>query len=67
MVHESAREITFERGEATLNRGAAASYNMEKLWTKNFEMTAEIERFTVGRDRDMDLYLARYDVLGSMA
>lgn len=30
-------------------------------------MTAEIERFTVGRDREMDLYLAKYDVLGSMA
>ncbi len=38
-----------------------------KLWEKNFEVNAEIERFTVGRDRDMDLYLARYDVLGSMA
>jgi len=30
-------------------------------------MTDEIERFTVGKDREMDLYLARYDVLGSMA
>ncbi len=30
-------------------------------------MTAEIEKFTVGRDREMDLYLAKYDVLGSMA
>lgn len=30
-------------------------------------MTAEIERFTVGRDREMDLYLAKHDVLGSMA
>ena len=30
-------------------------------------MNKEIERFTVGRDREMDLYLARYDVLGSMA
>ena len=38
-----------------------------KLWEKNFEVNTEIERFTVGRDRDMDLYLARYDVLGSMA
>ena len=27
----------------------------------------EIERFTVGRDREMDMYLAKYDVLGSMA
>ncbi len=30
-------------------------------------MTDEIEKFTVGRDREMDLYLAKYDVLGSMA
>lgn len=30
-------------------------------------MTDEIERFTVGKDRKMDLYLAKYDVLGSMA
>ena len=30
-------------------------------------MTDEIEKFTIGRDREMDLYLAKYDVLGSMA
>lgn len=38
-----------------------------KLWEKNYEINHEIERFTVGRDRKMDLYLAKYDVLGSMA
>lgn len=38
-----------------------------KLWEKNFEVNKEIERFTVGRDREMDMYLAKYDVLGSMA
>lgn len=38
-----------------------------KLWEKNFEVNKEIERFTVGRDREMDAYLAKYDVLGSMA
>lgn len=38
-----------------------------KLWEKNFEINKEIERFTVGRDRELDLYLAKYDVLGSMA
>ena len=38
-----------------------------KLWEKDFQMTDEIERFTVGRDREMDLYLAPFDVLGSMA
>ena len=30
-------------------------------------MTQEIEKFTIGRDREMDLYLAKYDVIGSMA
>ena len=38
-----------------------------KLWEKNFEINKEIEQFTVGRDRELDLYLAKYDVLGSMA
>ena len=38
-----------------------------KLWEKDFQINSEIERFTVGRDREMDLYLAPYDVLGSMA
>ena len=38
-----------------------------KLWEKDFEADKEIERFTVGRDRELDLYLAKYDVLGSMA
>ena len=38
-----------------------------KLLEKNFEINKEIERFTVGRDREMDMYLAKYDVLGSMA
>ncbi len=38
-----------------------------KLWEKNTEVNQEIEKFTVGRDRELDLYLARYDVLGSRA
>ncbi len=38
-----------------------------KLWEKNYSMNDRIERFTVGKDREMDLYLAKYDVLGSMA
>ncbi len=40
---------------------------VDNIWTKNVHMTDEIERFTIGRDREMDLYLAKYDVLGSMA
>lgn len=38
-----------------------------KLWEKNTQVNAKIEAFTVGRDREMDVFLARYDVLGSMA
>ena len=40
---------------------------MAKLWDKGFEINAEIERYTVGRDRELDLYLAQDDVVGSMA
>ena len=39
----------------------------QKLWEKSTQINKDIERFTVGRDREMDLYLAKYDVLGSMA
>ena len=39
----------------------------QKLWEKNVQVDQEVERFTVGKDREMDLYLAKYDVLGSMA
>ncbi|HEX8039395.1 MAG TPA: argininosuccinate lyase, partial [Chryseosolibacter sp.] len=38
-----------------------------KLWQKDKTSLKEVERFTVGRDRDMDLFLARFDVLGSLA
>jgi argininosuccinate lyase len=38
-----------------------------KLWEKDVEVNEAIDRFTVGHDREMDLYLAPYDVLGSMA
>jgi len=39
-----------------------------KLWQKETTSISEkIENFTVGRDREMDLYLAPYDVLGNIA
>ena len=38
-----------------------------KLWDKGYEINSQIESYTVGRDREMDLYLAQDDVLGSMA
>ncbi len=38
-----------------------------KLWEKSVQVTDEIDKFTVGHDRELDLYLAPYDVQGSMA
>jgi len=40
---------------------------MAKLWEKTTQVNAKIEAFTVGHDREMDLFLAKYDVLGSIA
>ena len=41
--------------------------NEMKLWEKNVKVDHEVDVFTTGKDREMDLYLAKYDVLGSMA
>jgi argininosuccinate lyase len=38
-----------------------------KLWEKGIETDKQIEKFTVGKDRELDLMLARYDVIGSLA
>ena len=38
-----------------------------KLWEKNVQVNKNVEVYTVGRDRELDIYLAPYDVLGSMA
>lgn len=38
-----------------------------KLWQKNIGSLKEVETFTVGQDRELDLFLAPYDVLGSLA
>jgi argininosuccinate lyase len=39
-----------------------------KLWQKENTVTSEkIERFTVGRDRELDVHLAEFDVLGNLA
>ena len=39
----------------------------QKLWEKNIQVDHEIEKYTVGKDREMDMYLAPFDVLGSIA
>ena len=38
-----------------------------KLWQKDVSLHEEIDKFTVGMDRELDLLLAKYDVLGSLA
>ncbi|MEM6397062.1 MAG: argininosuccinate lyase [Bacteroidota bacterium] len=38
-----------------------------KLWQKDFTNPKIVEQFTIGRDRELDLQLAKYDVLGSLA
>ena len=40
---------------------------MAKLWDKGFSVNEKIDKFTVGMDRELDLYLAPYDILGTMA
>ena len=38
-----------------------------KLWQKNIASSKEVETFTVGKDRELDMYLAPFDVLASLA
>ena len=38
-----------------------------KLWQKDKASLKEVETFTVGKDREMDMYLAAFDVVGSLA
>ena len=38
-----------------------------KLWQKDTAINKRIENFTVGKDRELDLWLAPYDILGSLA
>ena len=38
-----------------------------KLWQKDKTALVEVEKFTVGKDRNLDIYLAPFDVLGSLA
>lgn len=38
-----------------------------KIWQKNIDVNQFVENFTVGKDRELDLQMAKFDVLGSMA
>ena len=40
---------------------------MSKLWDKGWELDSKIEKFTVGKDRELDLLLAPYDIQGTIA
>ena len=39
----------------------------KKLWQKTASLDKKIEQFTVGQDRELDLHLAEFDVIGSLA
>ena len=55
------RQYKFYKKRETLAKGKQANRTSEK------EAALRIEKFTVGGDREMDLHLAQFDVLGSMA
>ena len=38
-----------------------------KLWQKNINVKKEVDQFTVGKDRELDMQMAEFDVLGSIA
>tara|TARA_B110000503_G_scaffold34303_1_gene55821 strand:+ start:13445 stop:14719 length:1275 start_codon:yes stop_codon:yes gene_type:complete len=38
-----------------------------KLWDKGFSIDQQIEKFTVGNDREIDMHIAKYDVQASLA
>jgi hypothetical protein len=38
-----------------------------KIWQKDKSSLAEVEKFTVGNDRELDIHLAPFDVFGSLA
>jgi argininosuccinate lyase len=38
-----------------------------KLWQKDKQSDLQVDKFTVGRDPEMDIHLARFDILGSLA
>lgn len=40
---------------------------MAKIWDKGFDANKRVEEFTVGNDRELDLRLAKHDIIGSMA
>lgn len=46
-----------------MNQGSSPS----KLWDKGIALNEALEAFTVGKDRELDLFLAPYDVIGSLA
>ena len=51
----------------TKNNKPTTKNNSMKLWQKDKASLKEVEKFTVGNDRDLDIYLAPFDVLGSLA
>ena len=40
---------------------------MSKIWNKGFDADKAVLNFTVGKDRELDLRLAKHDIIGSLA
>ena len=58
----------FYPSEALAKAGIHSPINfLMKLWQKSYTVDQQIEAFTVGQDRELDRYLAPYDILGSLA
>lgn len=38
-----------------------------KLWDKGYSIDEQIEKFTVGNDREVDIHIAKYDIKASLA
>src|SRR6478609_7088881 len=56
--------ILINRQQATRNRQPGTTM---KLWTKDKDSLKEVTNFTTGKDQEMDMFLAPFDVLGSLA
>lgn len=59
--------IPLRRSDFALKLWQKEDISTESTAAESTAVADQIERFTVGRDRDMDLYLAPFDVLGNLA
>ena len=58
---------SYNSASISVKKPASKNTTMNKLWQKEGSVEKRIERFTIGKDRELDLFLAPYDVLGTLA